>query len=155
MKKENKRNWTILLFGIMITMFAGNLIGQTTNRREQIESQKVALITKQLNLTVEEAQKFWPVYNEFQQKKEEIIKKRRQMLKKLSSENPQLPDDQLLKLSDAYIKLQLDESGLASTYHEKIKAVLPIKKVVAYYKSEERFKRFLLSEVQKKRKTRR
>jgi hypothetical protein len=35
------------------------------NREEQIESLRIAYITKQLELTPEEAQKFWPVYNSY------------------------------------------------------------------------------------------
>ena len=38
------------------------------NKKENIEAQKVAFITSKLNLTTEESQKFWPVYNEYESK---------------------------------------------------------------------------------------
>jgi ABC-type uncharacterized transport system substrate-binding protein len=66
-----------------------------------------------------------------------------------------LADDKLSELSDTYIKSQLNEAKLISEYHEKFKTVLPIKKVIAYYKAEEKFKRFLLQEVRKRKKVNR
>ncbi|NJO90245.1 MAG: hypothetical protein HC831_15835 [Chloroflexia bacterium] len=67
-------------------------------------------------------------------------------------ENNGLADNKLAELSDTYIKSQLEEAKLISDYHEKFKTVLPIKKVIAYYKSEEKFKRFLLQEVRMRKK---
>ncbi len=143
------------LIGGILFLIGQNLLAQAVNRKEQLESQRIAFITKQLNLTVEEAQRFWPVYNEFQQKKENINKNKRQLLKKLVAENNGLSDDKLAGLSDIYIKSQLDEAKLISDYHEKFKTILPIKKVIAYYKADEKFKHFLLQEVQKRKKVNR
>jgi hypothetical protein len=39
--------------------------GNDPERREQIESMKIAFLTKRLDLTPEEAKKFWPVYNQY------------------------------------------------------------------------------------------
>jgi type III secretory pathway component EscR len=145
----------ICLISCLYILIGHNILAQAVDRKEQLESQKVAFITKQLSLTIEEAQRFWPVYNEFQQKKEEINRNKRQLLKKLVDENNGLADDKLSELSDTYIKSQLNEAKLISEYHEKFKTVLPIKKVIAYYKAEEKFKRFLLQEVRKRKKVNR
>ena len=37
-------------------------------KKEKMEAMRVGFITQKLDLTSEEAQKFWPVYNEFQKK---------------------------------------------------------------------------------------
>ncbi|MBX9734470.1 MAG: hypothetical protein K2X37_10450 [Chitinophagaceae bacterium] len=57
---------------IVILIFLCNVFGATMMAQERekpnvamIESLKVAYITKQLNLTAEEAQKFWPVHNNY------------------------------------------------------------------------------------------
>lgn len=45
------------------------------NQREQdIEALKVAFLSKQLDLTPEEAQQFWPVYNQYATELKQIIK---------------------------------------------------------------------------------
>ena len=54
-------------FILFLTIFTG--LGYTVTaqpaRGEKIEAIKVAYITKELNLSSDEAQKFWPVYNEY------------------------------------------------------------------------------------------
>ena len=41
-------------------------------RREKVKALKVAFITEKLELTTEEAQKFWPIYNAFDEKQAEL-----------------------------------------------------------------------------------
>jgi len=141
----------IYLLGAFLFLFGLNLFGQAVNREEQFESRKIAFFTKQLNLSVEEAQKFWPVYNELQQKKKKINSRKRQILKKFAKQNTNLNDNELTELIDNFIKLQLEEAKLANVYHEKFKTVLPIQKVIAYYRAEEKFKRMLLQQMQKRK----
>ena len=39
---------------------------------KRIEAMRIAFITQRLNLTSEEAQQFWPVYNQFSEKMQQI-----------------------------------------------------------------------------------
>lgn len=151
-KRTIKTNVTILLlFTASICLTSGfGANAQSLNKREQLESQKVAFFTQQLNLTVDEAQVFWPLYNEYQQKDGELNKSRRNILKRLENE-PNLDEKELTELADKYIAIQLDEAKLASTYHEKFKKILPIKKLIAYYDAERKYKRFLLQQLQKRK----
>lgn len=49
----------------MLTMGLGLFAIAQPGRGEKIEAIKVAYITRELNLTADEAQRFWPVYNEY------------------------------------------------------------------------------------------
>jgi len=119
-----------------------------SNKRQQLEAEKIAFITKQISLTSTEAQQFWPLYNECQQKRNELQKQRRQIMKKmLLSES--LNNKELEDLSDQYINIQSDESKLLTQYHQKFKSALPIQKVIGLYKAEDKFKIYLLRQVQK------
>lgn len=44
------------------------------NKQQNIEALKVAFISKELDLTPEEAQKFWPVYNQYSKELRTTIK---------------------------------------------------------------------------------
>ena len=57
-----------LLF-FMVSAFA-----QSPEAMKKIQSAKIALITERLNLTPEQAEKFWPVYREFSNRNREIRK---------------------------------------------------------------------------------
>jgi hypothetical protein len=46
----------------------------TAQQQQDIEALKVAFLTKQLDLTPEEAQQFWPVYNQYSGEIKEIYK---------------------------------------------------------------------------------
>lgn len=45
---------------------------------ERLESLKIGYLTKQLQLTTEEAQKFWPVYNGYDNEMKQMIREHRQ-----------------------------------------------------------------------------
>ena len=49
-----------------------------TRMLEKLETQRVAFITNRLDLTTEEATKFWPLYNEYSKKRFELKKAKRQ-----------------------------------------------------------------------------
>lgn len=45
-----------------------------SSSQDKIQAAKIALITERLNLTPEQAQKFWPIYNEYTKKQEDVRK---------------------------------------------------------------------------------
>lgn len=104
-----------VLLILCIVFYATNLVAQETNSQpkeqeetkvaQTIEALKIAYITKQLELTPDEAQKFWPVYNgysdeikkahqelkqdevAFEEKKVAIMKKYKEEFKKVFTNN--------------------------------------------------------------------
>jgi hypothetical protein len=58
----------IFLFALCLSLFSLKMLGQQSKQTplEQIQSLKIAFLTKELSLTPEEAQKFWPVYNQYE-----------------------------------------------------------------------------------------
>lgn len=54
--------FTLLFF---IASFQFSAIAQEQRDGERLEALKVAYLTKKLNLSTDEAQKFWPVYNTY------------------------------------------------------------------------------------------
>lgn len=121
--------------------------GGSKEKREKIEAMKVEYFTSQLALTPEEAQKFWPVYNEFISKIHELEKKRRKALKK----------EQSNALSDATVNAEIKQMfdleqeilDLKMAYDKKFKEVLPIQKVGKLYQAEQSFRHELLRKMKK------
>jgi len=60
MKQMNRFMMTILLM-----LGVSGMIRAQENHRERIRAYKTAHITQQMDLTVQEAEKFWPVYNAY------------------------------------------------------------------------------------------
>ena len=65
--KIEKMKKTIIIFVIMI--FPVNWLSAQNPNLEKLNSYKIGFFTKKLNLTSAEAEKFWPVYNEYQKQK--------------------------------------------------------------------------------------
>lgn len=147
--KTNKRLFTALLF--MLCLYTGVSFAQEGNelpdKKENIETMKIAFITKKLDLTPQEAQQFWPVYNQYNDKAKELRKKRRQDNREARLNFDELSDkevEQVINNDMAYRQKELD---LQKEYHEKFKAVLPIKKVARLYAAEEQFKIVLINKL--------
>jgi len=62
----------LLLVLILAGSFAGNAQQPSPETLEKIEAARIALISERLELTPEQAEKFWPIYREFGNKRKEI-----------------------------------------------------------------------------------
>ncbi len=118
---------------------------------ERLNAYKIAFFTKKLNLTSEEAERFWPVYNEFQDKKNDIQQKRISIIRNFNQNPVNMTNKELTEAGDKLISLQADEAGLALEYHKKFKEILPPIKVLRLYQAENQYKLQLLNELRGRR----
>lgn len=127
------------------TVYAQGGPRQLQERYRQFESQRIAFITRELSLTPDEAQAFWPVYNEYNEKRNQLMIRHRSQR---TNENKldELSDEQLHELADADISNMEEMTALRRQYHQKFKEILPIKKVVKLYAAERDFNRHLFNE---------
>ncbi|RYE18489.1 MAG: hypothetical protein EOP51_21860 [Sphingobacteriales bacterium] len=113
-------------------------------KHERIEAARVSFLTEKMQLTPEQAQKFWPVYNEFSQKRKELKKKARVF-----------KDEDLDALSDAQLRegiMQMmdfreKEAALEKSYVDKFLAVVSPRQLATMYRSEKEFMRLLLKKL--------
>ena len=98
----------------------------------RLEAYKIAYLTKKLNLTPQEAQQFWPIYNKYQQE----IKSARTDLK------TNRPDE-----------IQLEERmlNIRKKYNSEFSKALNPEKVNTLYKSEKEFGHMVQKELIERR----
>lgn len=143
----------IVFFSVHIFAQDGSLIRQ---KREQIKSLKVAFITDELQLTPDEASKFWPLYNSYEVQQKEIRKG------KIKGYMNRMDDDSFDKLSEkeATALLTQMESNEEELYMARKKFVTSLKgvispiKILKLKKAEENFNKKLLQQYRDKRKNR-
>jgi Spy/CpxP family protein refolding chaperone len=142
---------TTLAISLLLTatVFGQHEKGKRPNK-EKVKAMKIGYITEKVNLTSEEAQKFWPIYNEFESKMNEMRKKRKEAHKKETGET-EFSDAEVEKIVDNHIVMEQKELDIKKEYHTKFKAVLPIKKVAKLYRANEGFKRDLLKRLKEHR----
>jgi hypothetical protein len=143
--KVMKRGMLVLLFLAMVPVL--RLSAQNPNR-ERLNDYKIAFFTKRLNLTSQEAERFWPVYNEFQNKKISIQQERGSLNRTVNQNSANMSEKELTEAGDKIISLQMNEANLALEFHKKFKEILPPLKVVRLYQAENQYRLTLLNELQ-------
>lgn len=117
--------------------------------KDQIVSQKIAFFTKFLDLTPEEAQKFWPVYNACQQEMEKARKETRKSAFTLSKalKEGDKTDEEISSLAETYYGNLDRENSLQKLHYAEYQKVLPIKKAARVRLLEEQFTRNLIMQL--------
>ncbi len=143
-----------ITFAIFFLVANISVMGQQISKQEKLErikAQKVAFITTRLALTSSEAQQFWPVYNDFFRKKELLNKQKKAVTKELKDNWQNYSDDKKSELLDNLVGFKLKEANLELEYHDELKKVLPINKIIKLYNVESQFKTFLLKQIKGQR----
>lgn len=148
-RKSLEMNKIVKLLLIMI-MVSGTLSAQNSRPgfekyMEKYKAEKVAFITEKLNLTVEEAQKFWPAYNEYENKRNELIKSKR--MDGRGRGHQDMTSAEMEKMVDNKIEQELQLAQLKLEFHKKVKKLIPIEKVVGLYRAENEFMNHMLNRI--------
>jgi hypothetical protein len=119
--------------------------------KEKVDALKVGFITKKLDLTAGEAQKFWPVYNKYH----ELLEKNRSGMKEILGEQLGNLDKMTSAEADkALLEMQAmrsQELEVLKLYTLEFKKILPTQKVVKLFIAEQEFKRELLRQLKEQR----
>ena len=111
--------------------------------QDKVKSEKIGFITMELELTPEEAQVFWPVYNQIENNKRELQKKVKEAYDALTKalKEDTASEKDINKLLDDYIaaKQAVQDAGRGNA--DKYRKVLSGKKVAKLYIAEEKFRR--------------
>jgi len=113
-------------------------------RMEKYRTEKVSFLTTRLDLTPAEAEKFWPIYNQMEKERWEAQKSRRNLENKVSEAEESLSDNEIIKLTREFSGSMQNEGVLMASYNEKLLKVLPPKKVLKLYKTENEFRMHMI-----------
>ena len=139
----------IISIAILTGLCSSFTIAQAPDR-EKLEAYKIAFFTKRLDLSPREAEKFWPLYNDYQKRKTEIQRDRTQINRQFNLDAANMSEKELLTAGDRLIELQVAETELAVTFHNNIKTVLTPEKVLRLYQSENQYRLQLLKQLQER-----
>jgi hypothetical protein len=122
-------------------------------KKEKVKALKVAYITEQLDLTKEEAQKFWPIYNAFDDKQAELRhEKMRAILDRFEPGNvDKLSEKEASTLLTQMEAIEESLFTLRKKFIKDLQGVLSAKKIVKLKKAEEDFNRTLLKQMKERR----
>lgn len=114
-------------------------------RITQLDNAKIAFITSRLTLTQDQAQRFWPLYNEFVSRRRELNRSGR--LLRNEAKNPTLSDVQLRDNFTQEFAVRQQQLDLEKTYFDRVQQVLSMRQVAVLYQAERDFTKEVLRRV--------
>ncbi|MDX9695159.1 MAG: hypothetical protein RBT49_05140 [Bacteroidales bacterium] len=143
------RIYKIIIVLFLLVSSVGTMVAQETktDKEQQIKAQKIAFFTEKIGLTPAEAEKFWPVYNDYWATKYKIIAERKEKMTYFAENSNKMSQAELTEYADKYIKYEGQLADLLAEYHLKFKAILPIEKVMKIYQADYEFKTYLLLKI--------
>ncbi|AIM38503.1 hypothetical protein KO02_18750 [Sphingobacterium sp. ML3W] len=116
---------------------------QDNARFQMIENEKVAFITRELNLTRKEAQDFFPIYNEYS----------REMWTVKKAKTGNTPKKNSLRGSSRdVIAYDAKELDIKKNYREKFSKVIGTARSSQFFQVEQEFREYLIKSLNKRKK---
>ena len=147
------KNYKLLIVSVFLISIAsfgqnGPLREHFKEKKEKIKALKVAFITTEVNLTPDEAAKFWPLFNAFEDRQQEIKKQKFKAYLERTDNNA---IDKLSEKEAATLLTQIESSEdelyqLKKKFVFNLKGILPSTKILKLKKAEEQFSKKLLQQ---------
>lgn len=135
---------------LFITLLLCSFIGTAQDKdahREKIKALKTAYITEGMNFSPKEAQQFWPIYNDFQEKRITLYRRERADIENLEC----MSEEDANKKLQEYVDIEKEDYLLTKKYFEDLKKIFSAKKIMQLKKIEEDFNRKLMREYRARR----
>ena len=128
------------------TLWVVPLHAQQQDKNERIRALRVAFITDKLQLTPEESEKFWPLYNQYEAEQKRIRQRYKVDLdlNAMSDQEVERSVTDRFELEEQVIKLKRD-------YFQRMKSFMAVRKIALLLRSEQDFNRELLRRIQEAR----
>ncbi|CAL66028.1 hypothetical protein [Christiangramia forsetii] len=135
---------------ILCVLFStSQMIGQENDKdaqREKIKALKVAFLTQELNLNDKLAEKFWPIYNEYESKKRELHKREHIELENVECIDENKAND----LLDEFLSVENEEYKIKKQLFKDLKQIISAKDIIKLHKLEDEFHKKLIKEYRSK-----
>ena len=118
---------------------------------EQVQVERIAYFTEKIGLTAAEAQLFWPIYNEMDNKRTALFEERASIMHKFMNDANNLNEKQINEQLNRLVSIQQQEQSLPAEYDAKFRKVLSAKKVMNLYVAEMGFRTYLLQKMRDRR----
>lgn len=141
------------LFILTCCLFITAILSAQGNK-ERIKAYKTAYLTDRLDLTAVEAEKFWPVYNAYDDTVFELKVKRMRRLSSIITDKgglDKLTEAEASKLIAEYMEIEEQALAAKKTLHRKLKDIISAKKILKLERAEVSFNKFLLERMRKGR----
>lgn len=134
---------------LILFMFSFGAFAQNKEAMKKIESARIALITERLGLTPDQAEKFWPVYREYNIERRALRQELKTARQGVDMQN--LTEEQSKKLVDKSMDVRQKELNLEKKYANRMGDVISTQQLFKLKNTEKEFQQMLLKTIQQQR----
>ena len=136
---------SVLSVAVLLLINAGTLIAQSQEQIDKINEERKVYFTEKLELTDNESKAFWPLYDDFNNRKMKLVEDERNTWMYAHKNAENLSDKEILETLQKGHNLKQQQLDLEKEYYQgKFLKALPAKKVLKLGKVEWDFRRHLL-----------
>lgn len=106
--------------------------------RSQVKAERQAVVARNLPLGDVEADRFWPLYREYQDARDQIVDRRIRELEKFYDNFDDLTEEQAKQLLQDYADIQADTVNMKKAFIRKFRKVLTSKQTLRFFQIEHR-----------------
>lgn len=129
----------------------GTLMAQTQEQIDQFNEERRAYFTDKLELTEAEGKAFWPLYEDFANRKMKLVEDERSTYAYAHKNADNLSDKEIRETLAKAFRLKEEQLALEKDFYQnKFMTVLPAKKVMKLGKVEWDFRRHLMRKLREK-----
>ncbi|MEZ4837608.1 sensor of ECF-type sigma factor [Flavobacterium sp.] len=148
-----KKSYIITLLFCLIFALTGFAQG---SKRDKVKALKTAFITTELALTQQEAEKFWPIYNAYEDELFELRhEKMKSYMKRMDADLNGMSEKEATVLLSQMESVEEETHQLKKKLVADLKNVISSHKIVKLKKAEEDFNRNLLKQYRENRSSKR
>lgn len=134
---------------ILISLLLVSVFGFSQENEDHIKALKAAMITEKLDLTENEAQKFWPIYNAFHDSNKALKNTIHEKRKAINVQT--LSETEAKSVLKEIMILHNKRKDLYNDFISDIQKVIPAKKVLLLNKAEDEFRHKMFEEYKKRK----
>ena len=125
---------------------------QREKRKAKMKEMKKAFIKAELNLTEKEEKVFWPIYDEYENKRDELRKEHRLLRKQFRGKSlDELSESEAEEMLTKEMEFREKRLALDKDFEQELKSSLSAKKIILLHKAERKFKKQLLDRMKGRR----
>lgn len=130
---------------LMIMCFSGALVvAQPGDQMQRFREEKIAFFNEKLDLSEKEADAFWPLHEDLQNRKMKVNEDEKTLLNYYNSNYVAMSEDEIREAIKKYMDLQDKRHDLNAEYHDKFVSVIGEKKTMRLYALEREFRVHIL-----------
>jgi len=142
-----KKILLLILFLAGISAYGQNTAEQ--DARSKLRAARIALISERLGLTPSQAEKFWPIYNEYAEQRRMIQKEFRDA--RMGLDMNKLTEDQSKVLLKARMDGKQRQLNLETKYSDRLMDVINTRQLMALEKAENDFRAMIIRRIEQRK----